>query len=358
MTDPNPTPPTAPAVSVLAEHVSEHLSVFVVGEDTDASRPANGGLRLLNYPSDEACIADGERLAGLMTHKHDLYGTGFAGGKIVARATEPEAVKEELISVTAALLESLDGSMITGCDLNTSLEDMERLSALTPHVLAAVGSPVDASAATAHGTLGAVEAVLEAELVDATPGRALVHGCGAVGGTVARQLVEHGWTVFTVDLDRGRSGFPGATPLPERCPWWELKLDLLLPCSVSGLINTEMASALRTGAVVPAANAPFQVPQLADDLRRRGIRVLPDPLVNAGAVIADSIERFAPDAWESASAKDVYGFVREEVRQRASDYLSQRDQGLSVRDALTEVTAESRTEPIGLSFGEPTGVGL
>ena len=148
---------TAPTVSVLAEHVSDHLSVFVVAEDTDAKRPANGGLRVLNYPSDEACIADGQRLAGLMTHKHDLYGTGFAGGKIVARAAEPDAVKDELISVTAELLESLDGAMITGCDLNTSLEDMERLTALTPHVLAAVGSPVDASAATAHGTLGAVE---------------------------------------------------------------------------------------------------------------------------------------------------------------------------------------------------------
>ena len=85
-----------PSVSVLAEHVSDHLSVFVVAEDTDAKRPANGGLRLLNYPSDEACIADGERLAGLMTHKHDLYGTGFAGGKIVARASEPAAVKDEL----------------------------------------------------------------------------------------------------------------------------------------------------------------------------------------------------------------------------------------------------------------------
>ena len=66
---------TAPTVSVLAEHVSDHLSVFVVAEDTDAKRPANGGLRVLNYPSDEACIADGQRLAGLMTHKHDLYGT-------------------------------------------------------------------------------------------------------------------------------------------------------------------------------------------------------------------------------------------------------------------------------------------
>ena len=41
---------TAPTVSVLAEHVSDHLSVFVVAEDTDAKRPANGGLRVLNYP--------------------------------------------------------------------------------------------------------------------------------------------------------------------------------------------------------------------------------------------------------------------------------------------------------------------
>ena len=46
---------STPAVSVLAEHVSEHLSVFVVGENTDSKRPANGGLRLLNYPGDAAC---------------------------------------------------------------------------------------------------------------------------------------------------------------------------------------------------------------------------------------------------------------------------------------------------------------
>jgi len=343
---------TAPTVSVLAEHVSDHLSVFVVAEDTDAKRPANGGLRVLNYPSDEACIADGQRLAGLMTHKHDLYGTGFAGGKIVARAAEPDAVKDELISVTAELLESLDGAMITGCDLNTSLEDMERLTALTPHVLAAVGSPVDASAATAHGTLGAVEAVLDKALNDAQPGRALVHGCGAVGGTVARHLVEHGWTVFTVDLDREKANVPGATPLPDSCAWWELNLDLLLPCSISGLINAEMATALKTPAVVPAANAPFQQPQLADDLRRRGVKVLPDPLVNAGAVIADSIERFSPDAWKDAGAKDVYSFVRDEVRRRASNYLNRREQGLSVGAALDEVAATPSTEPIGLSFGE------
>ena len=341
-----------PNVSVLAEHVSDHLSVFVVAEDTNAERPANGGLRLLNYPTDAACIADGERLAGLMTHKHDLYGTGFAGGKIVARAKEPSAVKDELISITADLLQSLQGSMITGCDLNTSLEDMERLTALTPHVLAAVGSPVDASAATAHGTLGAVEAVLRAELEQAPPGRVLVHGCGSVGGTVARTLVQHGWTVFTVDLSRERAALPGATPLPKGCPWWQLKLDLVVPCSISGLITDEMAKAMRTSAVVPAANAPFQHPQLAEDLRQRGIQVLPDPLVNAGAVIADSIERFSPEAWKDAGPEEVYNFVRREVRQRALHFLEQRHQGLSVNEALRHVAAERSNDPIGLSFGE------
>ena len=155
-----------------------------------------------------------------------------------------------------------------------------------------------------------------------------------------------------MDLDREKASFPAATPLPESCPWWELNLDLLLPCSISGLINAEMATALKTPAVVPAANAPFQQPQLADDLRRRGVRVLPDPLVNAGAVIADSIERFSPDAWKDAGAKDVYAFVRDEVRRRASEYLNQREQGLSVGAALEEVAATASTEPIGLSFGE------
>ena len=339
-----------PRVSVLAQHVSPHLSVFVVAETTHAGRPANGGLRLLPYPSDDACIADGQRLAALMTHKHELYGTGFAGGKVVARAHDLEAVKEELLAVTAELLEALDGAMVTGCDLNTSLEDMERLTSLTPHVLAAVGSPVDASAATAHGTLGAVEAVLGEALTTAQPGRALVHGCGAVGGTVARALVDHGWTVFTMDTQRERAGFRGATPLPATCSWWELDLDLLLPCSLSGLIDPSMAQALRARAVVPAANAPFKEAHLADGLRQRSIPVLPDPLVNAGAVIADSSERFAPQSWEEAEADAVYAFVRQTVRRRSDDYLHQRRKGATATGALGAVAAGHHCRPIGLSF--------
>ena len=128
--------------------------------------------------------------------------------------------------------------------------------------------------------------------------------------------------------------------------------DSLVPCSISGLITAEMTRAIRTSAVVPAANAPFQHPQLAEELRQRGIQVLPDPLVNAGAVIADSIERFSPHAWKDACAEEVYAFVRREVRQRATRYLKRRNQGLSVGDALVDVAALGSRDPIGLSFGE------
>ena len=71
------------------------------------------------------------------------------------------------------------------------------------------------------------------------------------------------WEVCTVDMNPERAELPGATPLPPSSPWWDQELDLLLPCSISGLIDPEMASALQVKAIVPAANAPFQQPEIA-----------------------------------------------------------------------------------------------
>jgi leucine dehydrogenase len=341
---------------VRARYVSPRLSVFVVttgdgpataDEEGGSGRPpANGGLRLLPYRSDAACLADGRRLAALMADKHGLYGTGFRGGKVVARAADPGAVKRELLQATGLLLESLEGSMVTGCDLNTGPADMAALARLTSHVLAAVGSGIDASACTAHGTLGAIEAVHPG------PGTALVHGCGAVGGVVARQLIDRGWQVRTVDLDPRRAGIPGAESLDPDSPWWRQPVDVLLPCSASGLIDAAMARQLRAGAVVPAANAPFRRPGLAEGLRRRGLTVLPDPLVNAGAVIADSIERYAPAAWGDARAKQVYAFVAATIHERCRRFLARQRRGESTAAALEALGrgAEGPAPPIGTRF--------
>ena len=62
-------------VGILAEYISEELSVFIVAENELDVHPANGGLRLLNYETDMECIQDGFRLANLMKTKHNLYST-------------------------------------------------------------------------------------------------------------------------------------------------------------------------------------------------------------------------------------------------------------------------------------------
>ena len=336
---------------ILAEHKSDDLSVFIVGEKIHDNKPANGGLRLLCYSSDAECINDGLRLASLMKYKHDIYSTGFSGGKVVARAKNPLLIKQKLITITAALLESLDGQMITGCDLNTTINDMEQLQQLTPHVLAAVGSDIDASTATAYGVIGALDAYQKSlKIQNRKKKTVLVHGCGAVGHVVAKLLLEMSWKVLTVDIDPVKSNIDGALALDPTSEWWKEDFDVLIPCSISGLIDENIARQLRVKAVIPAANAPFSLPSNINILWKKNIVVIPDPIVNAGAVIADSIELFDPDSWNNSNPDEIYKFVKACVFDNTSIFLNLKEKGLSVETIIEKIIEMKSSQPIGLKF--------
>tara|TARA_B100000579_G_scaffold435949_1_gene460550 strand:- start:4455 stop:5516 length:1062 start_codon:yes stop_codon:yes gene_type:complete len=339
---------------ILAEHKSDDLSVFIVGEKFKDNKPANGGLRLLCYPSDADCINDGLRLANLMKYKHDIYSTGFSGGKVVARAKNPLSIKQKLITITAELLESLDGQMITGCDLNTTINDMEQLQQLTPHVLAAVGSDIDASTATAYGVIGALDAY-QKKCLNSQKRKvktALVHGCGAVGSVVTKLLLKMSWRVLTVDIDPVKSHIDGAIAIDPTSKWWNENFDVLIPCSISGLLTKNIVHSLKMHAVVPAANAPFSDTSSINILREKNIDVIPDPIVNAGAVIADSIELFDPYSWNNADPDDIYKFVKACVFENTSIFLNLIEKGLAVEDIIRKIIEMKSSHPIGLSFSQ------
>tara|TARA_Y100000589_G_scaffold310846_1_gene329646 strand:+ start:7584 stop:8627 length:1044 start_codon:yes stop_codon:yes gene_type:complete len=336
-------------IGVIAEHITEDLSIYVIAENNEDDKPANGGLRLLEYKTDFECIEDGFRLAKLMKTKHDLYSTGFSGGKIVARSSDLISIKERLISATSELLQNLEGKMITGCDLNTDIFDMTKLNKLTPHVLAAVDSQVDASTSTAMGVIGAFEAFQNCFNVDLSKG-ALVHGCGAVGKIVASELSKLGIKTFVVDKEIKKTIIPGTISLGDDPKWYQREFDVLFPCSISGLINTNIAPfMLNKKAIIPAANAPFTNQIIPDKLRKSNIIVIPDPLVNAGAVIADSIERYSPEAWEVASPNKVYEFVKNAVRKKCFIFLSMLQSGLTT-DEILRLIQNEKSKIIGTTF--------
>lgn len=75
-----------------------------------------------------------------------MFNTGFAGAKVVCNASKvaggiSSINKDELMDATSKLLKDLDGVMYTGCDMNTTLDDMSYLADKCDYVLAAIQNP-------------------------------------------------------------------------------------------------------------------------------------------------------------------------------------------------------------------------
>jgi len=370
-----------------------HLFIGATGQ-LSTERPGNGGFRIWKYDSKDDAAAEAVALAQGMEVKHMAYNTGCAGAKVVCNiGSTPVADldKQALLDKLNDVLVSLDGRMFTGCDLNSTLDDMEYLSRKSPYILAAIGNDtVDPNHATAHGVVGGVIAVLRPDLaknddgefcifnkgnVDESKSRAistllegktcLVHGTGAVGSVVASELAAMGATVYTIDSVAAKAEIAGCkniTGKPEAEAWWTLKVDAIVPCSASGLINDKMVAAMNTPAIVGASNLPFDTAATQRGAESKGglagpITFIPEGVTSAGAVIVDSVEQYDPTVFAEAKPDELYSFCRQAVFSKTASLASLVSAGKNTTAAmemptLLAQTAANSTEPIGLGFRE------
>jgi len=319
-----------------------------------AARPGNGGFRIWKYDNKEDAAAEAVALAQGMEVKHMVYNTGCAGAKVVCNIGERDIAdldKKQLLDALDKVLHSLDGAMFTGCDLNSTLDDMAYLADKSPYILAAIGNDkVDPNHATAHGVVGAIIAVLRPDLVAKCNGetvvfngaeecedrsrhissllmgkKMLVHGCGAVGSVVARELWAMGAEVMTIDAAPERAEIKGCKNISKDATgkeWWKLDVDAIVPCSASGLITTEMITQMRTKNIVGASNLPFATAdtQAVAEVEHK-ICFVPEGITSAGAVIVDSVEQFDNDAFANAEPDELYAFCRQQVFKKTGDLL-------------------------------------
>jgi hypothetical protein len=75
------------------------------------NRPGNGGIRLLDYQTDDHAIDDAIRLAEGMTKKHDMFCTGFSGAKLVANTNIPIDTIERK-SLMEDIAKALEGTYV------------------------------------------------------------------------------------------------------------------------------------------------------------------------------------------------------------------------------------------------------
>lgn len=271
----------------------------IIAIDSTALGPALGGLRAADYGDDGEALRDALRLSKGMTMKAAAAGLDLGGGKAVVFTDSGHPLSEARLEAFGRVVQSLNGRYITAEDMGTSVEDMDVIARATRWVAGTSpgkGGSGDPSAATARGVMQGIRAALvETYGDDELSGRSIaIQGVGKVGAVLCGLLVDRGATVVASDPNRARlhevSSRFGVTAV-DPAAIIGVAADVFSPCAIGGILGPDSIDRLRCRIVAGAANNQLTRPELALQLRDRGILYVPDFVINAGGLIQVAHER-------------------------------------------------------------------
>ncbi len=267
---------------------------------------AFGGIRIAEYPDEQAALEDACALSQAMSRKVVLAGIRGGGGKSVimepAREQQPDVDRAACVQALGRFIESLGGRYCCGPDYGFTRADDEALRTATQYVACS-----GMSASTAQGVLTSMRRV------SPRLQRVAVQGLGAVGRPLAEMLQDSGVHVIACDPrpfdDFERVGLEEI---------FDVECDVFAPCARGGVLNEQTIPRLRCGLVCGGANNPFGSDGDMRRLHDRGIASVPDVISNAGAtVVGASTALGEPQLIEERLA--AIGDVAELVCRRAAD---------------------------------------
>ena len=268
--------------------------MFVCVHST-ALGPAAGGTRMKVYAEAHDALRDGLRLASAMTSKNAMAGLPLGGGKAVLAVPQipHDRSRRALMLRYGDLVESLHGTYITACDMNTSPPDMDVISERCSSVLGRTegnGGSGTSAPNTAVGVFHGIRSAAEHAFGSGDlAGRTVaVQGVGAVGAPLARMLAGAGARLTVADVDDVRAKELGEEVDAEVVPADTIAgvvCDVFAPCATGGVLNARTIPQLRCRVIAGAANNQLGEPADAERLAERGILYAPDYVVNAGGVI-------------------------------------------------------------------------
>jgi leucine dehydrogenase len=275
---------------------SLHLSVdpatglkAVIAIHCSRPGPALGGCRYLSYPDDESAVVDAVRLAQGMSYKAALAGLPVGGGVAVIMRPAHVESRAALFEAFGRCIEQLDGRYITAIDSGTSVADMDCIAQQTRHVTSTTASG-DPAPHAAMGVFAGIRATAMARLGsdNLESLRVAIQGLGNVGFALAEQLHAAGAELLVSDIDPGKVQLAmeqlGAHPIANDA-LLSTPCDILAPCGLGGVLNSQSVAQLRCSAVAGSAHNQLSNLQVADQLERRGILYAPDYVINSGGLI-------------------------------------------------------------------------
>ena len=255
--------------------------------------PSCGGTRFFNYSCEEEALYDVTRLAKGMTYKNAAAGLNIGGCKTVIIGDPKQLKSEEFFRSYGRYIQSLNGRVYTGQDMNITLKDCEHMDMETDYVSGVLRKGAGSTTIlTARGTyvgiLAAVKHKLGKDNLDDLT--IAFQGVGAVVQEMVKYLKENNIRrIYFTDIDKDKvETFKKLYPLAiyvEPDEIYDKKCDIFSPNAIGAIINDETIPQLRCSVIAGAANNVLKESRHGDLLEEKGILYAPDYVINAGGVI-------------------------------------------------------------------------
>jgi len=266
-----------------------HLRALIAIDSVVDGR-AVGGIRCMDYASEQDAIEDVLRLARGMSFKAALADLPCGGAKAVVYR-HPKMNRHAAFVALGKAVENLGGLFHTGSDLGTTRDDLNIVASQTKHV----SNLLDFGKHTAAGVIEAIRAAIKHTYKsdDLHGLRVVLQGLGEVGMPLAQLLHERGAVLAVCDTnpERVREACAkfGAEALDPAAALYE-PCDILVPCAAGQQISTSVVPSLGCKIIAGSANNLLTEAPVAIELHNAGILYVPDFVASAGALIVGVTE--------------------------------------------------------------------
>ena len=312
----------------------------------DALGPTKGGIRF--HPNVD--LEEVNTLAFLMVLKCAVAGLPFGGAKGGIEIDPKTLSKPELERLSRGYIREIHNFIgpqidIPAPDLNTDEQIMAWMTKeyskikgkFIPGVI--TGKPIELGGsegrtiATGLGGAFILRRLVKMKKWEPKETRIVIQGFGNVGANIAKILYDWGYKIIAVsDVREGiyderglnikeilsKQVEPRFLPEMENIKkitnkeLLELDCDVLIPAAVSHQITKENANEIKAKIILEMANAPT-TPEADEILFKRGIKVIPDLVANAGGVIVSYFEWVQNSTNEHWSEEEVFEKLEKKI---------------------------------------------
>lgn len=294
--------------------------------DNTVLGPGKGGIRMTPDITEEEV----RRLARAMTFKNALAGIPFGGAKSGIRwqGGNDLVTKKKFVQSFAKRIKFFTPKKyIAGPDVNTSEKEMQWFVEATEDWRSATGKPANLCmqifgkpgqkcgiphefGSTGFGIAQATAVASKLAGQDLKNLTVAIHGFGNVGIFTYRILDNLGAKVIALADKSGavfsEKGFDRKEleeiiknkknltdykkgQIIKNEDFWKTPADILIPASVTDVINQTNKDKIKSKIIIEAANIPMSE-EVENELFKKGILIVPDIIANSGGVISSYAE--------------------------------------------------------------------